>query len=578
MADVQAAVTLRDRVTAAAVCHQLAHLLFDGTTALKGQAMHAIMRRLQKGSALQVRRPCRARPILSAKVHVPHACACTSCMCLYVCMMYTSCMCLLSRHPHDGSRAHESGHTSPLHASSTLQVLNGLPVDQQAAIIHCAPCADPLHLLSILPFWLSVLALTVHAATFSVTTPEVRTWLDGTGLHLLATYSSRRDGPHHHLTSQVTVVELTGILAQGAPSRPSYSDGEMADLVWSICRHTPLEEFVLDGVRLGPATAAELRHGLPAMRALRRLEVCCTGASVHGIAAELPHLKELACLRLSGVRPALEEVPRFARYLGSLSALTALTLCKCKVGGGGWQEILQEVAQLPRLHALALEQTAVGGGLAPPAAAAAGGALWPQLEVLRLGSVRGGNGAVEGSDGLVSFVRQLTGLTSLSVTQTELCGEAAAAAVAPLRRLRLLKLLGNRVTAAGMAALAPRLGQLEHLTSLDLSLNQLGDGGVRVLADSMRELQQLETCRLCSNEIGDGGVVALLRVATALRCLQSVSLGMNSISDAGAAAIAGLLSSAHTLHLLHLHQNPISEAERSALCSKARDAHCEVLF
>lgn len=481
-------------------------------------------------------------------------------------------------------------------------MLEGLPPILQAAIIEAAPSSDLSALLATLPFWAAFTALKVHAAAAATTAPAVRTWLEGTGLHLSETFAPP---PHNPAAApHVSTLELTGILPHGpswGAARHAYADGDMAALIRSIYSHRGLEELSLSGVRLGPESAAALRAGLPAMYALRRLEVCNTGANLHD-----PTLGGVALqqLHLSHVRagPGACDAGGFAAQLTNMEQLTALSLTSCRLGVAGWREVIAKVSELPYLHTLVLERNRhlrealwemllaesmrADDGIDAPATLL----RWPSLELLSLSSCSShtseGQSSVATVDtiacgsnaGLVAFVQGLTGLTSLTLAQAGLDGEDAAAAVAPLRRLRALKLLGNRINGAGMRALAPRLPHPEHLSSLDLSLNQLGDEGAAALAATAPFLHQLEVCKLCHNGIGDAGAREVFAAVTAVRALRDLRLVMNSITDVVALDLAAALPRLRSLRRVHLHHNAVGRAAQAAVRSSARSVGCDVRF
>lgn len=475
-------------------------------------------------------------------------------------------------------------------------MFEGLPSALQAAILDEAPSSNISALLGILPFWMALSALNAHASTISASVPGVRTWLEGIGLHLSATFgASPGDG-----RPCVTALEVTGLAwnAHGtAATRPAYRDRDMAAFLRSICEHDALQELSLNGVRLGAESAAELRRGLPTMHALQRLEVCNAGISVHDCGPALASLAALESLHLSHIRagPGISDIGLFAAQVGRMRNLTALSLTSCKVGEDGWREVLSKVAELPHLRTLTLERNRL---LADSLWAALVGRgshqLWPSLEALSLCRSRGiSQTAFSSTDsvptpssvadpapapGLVAFLQSLTGLTSLSLAQAGMSGEGAAEVIAPLRRLRSLNLMGNRISAAGMRSLAPQLPYLEHLTNLDLSLNQLGDAGAAALAEFAPFLHQLEVCKLCSNDIGDDGARDLFAAVQSTRVLRDLSLVMNAITDAGVAAFVGALPQMRSLECMHLHHNAVGRPAQESAQSVAAVLGCTARF
>lgn len=457
-----------------------------------------------------------------------------------------------------------------------MQVLTGLPEALQDAIIAASPTANPTRLLSTLPFSLSTAALNIHApsappAAAPTHRPIVRTWIDGTGLHLAAAYAHMHETSAASTSMHVAVLEVTGLLAQRG-RRPPYTDAEMASFIRRVCSHSGLQELSLNGVRLGPEAGADLRRGLPAMHALRRLEVCNAGVSLHDTVGAIAALPALDTVRLSHVRAAADAALCFAEHIGDMHGLTALALSACKLDATGWRELLSRVAALPCLASLTLERNSLDLGGCESASWAVvtprgrSAQQWRSLRTLSIASMRRGAvpacsskdsnavsetykrsagvevaGEEPGGCGLVTFVSGLTGLTSLSVTQAAVSGAEAAAFAAPLRQLRSLQLLGNRITAGGMRRLAPVLATLRALTSLDLSLNSLGDAGVCMLAQHVGKLQQLEVCKLCSNEIGDVGADRFFEASLSLPALREVSVMFNSIQQYSD-AVAGYMS------------------------------------
>lgn len=447
----------------------------------------------------------------------------------------------------------------------------------QTAIICAAPSDNVTALLGVLPFWLSLTALNAHApAASDESAPTVRTWIEGTGLHLAATYGRAGGG-----CARVVVLEVTALQRPGARRSP-YHNHDMALFLHSTAQHGGLEELLLEGVRLGPASAAELRRGLPAMHALRRLGLSKTGSCLCDVAPGIAHLTALENLHLGHIKARHGDGGRFAQQLGQMHRLRVLSVTCCNLGEAGWRAVLCEASKLPRLHTLSLdssqlEMDGVWGRLAE-----CQNPRWRSLEALGLGNSRGHRNPM--SAGVVSFVRGLTGLTCLSLVHAHLTGEEAAEAVAPLPWLRALKLPGNGISESGMMALAPHLARLPHLTSIDLSLNQLGGVGAAVLGQCMPFMRDLQVCKLASNGIGDFGAVRLCECAMSARMLRKVTLVLNGITDKGAAAIGALAASAPAPPAprsgAHEHEsgNALHQFSRDGLRSVKIQQGCRVHF
>ena len=127
-----------------------------------------------------------------------------------------------------------------------------------------------------------------------------------------------------------------------------------------------------------------------------------------------------------------------------------------------------------------------------------------------------------------------------------------------LRRLRSLKLSGNRITDAGMGG----VGGLTQLRSLGLSGTAVGDAGLKEL----RGLRNLESLYLSHTGVTDAGLDDLAGL-TGLRLLD---LNGNGVTDAGIESLARLRG----LRRVYLRGTGVTEEGAARLRQALPD--CEV--
>jgi internalin A len=153
-------------------------------------------------------------------------------------------------------------------------------------------------------------------------------------------------------------------------------------------------------------------------------------------------------------------------------------------------------------------------------------------------------------EALAVRLEPLTQLTSLNLRGNRI-DAAGAAALAALTQIKTLNLGYNQIGAAGASALAA----LTQLTTLNLEYNQIGDVG----AASLAALSKLTTLNLGYNQIGPAGASAL----AIFRQLTSLILTRNKIGAAGAASLAALSQ----LNSLDLEGNQIGAAGAASLAA-----------
>jgi uncharacterized protein (TIGR02996 family) len=167
----------------------------------------------------------------------------------------------------------------------------------------------------------------------------------------------------------------------------------------------------------------------------------------------------------------------------------------------------------------------------------------------------------------------LAGLRELDVNENYYLGPgwgAVLAAASHLASLRVLKLAGNGLEAAGVRSLA-KAKHLGQLRALDLCGNDLGLEGARVLARSplfagLTDLRLGEEDEFDeTNDLGDAGVRALL-ASPHLTNLETLDLAANGLTDEGAKALAGWPHLA-SLRWLDLGANDLTDEGVRALAS-----------
>ena len=128
-----------------------------------------------------------------------------------------------------------------------------------------------------------------------------------------------------------------------------------------------------------------------------------------------------------------------------------------------------------------------------------------------------------------------------------------------------LDLSNNSVSDAGVTAVAQALHHNSTLLQLDLSNNSVSDAGTTAVAQALHHNSTLQKLDLSNNSVSDAGTTAVAQALHHNSTLRELDLSNNSITDAGATAIAQALHHSSTLHKLDLSNNSIGDAGATAL-------------
>jgi Ran GTPase-activating protein (RanGAP) involved in mRNA processing and transport len=350
-----------------------------------------------------------------------------------------------------------------------------------------------------------------------------------------------------------------------------------------------LEELRLACCRMDGAGTAKLAATLPRLPRLRVLD-----ASIHlhvaadegrddsvgatALCVALPQLPQLTELTLGYTSVSEAAAPMLCDALrsGQLGRLTALAFTSCDFGAGHdsvTQEIMASILRalaakgVPDLKRLDVGFTTLGSSGAVALATAI--PCLPKLESLSLQSCR-----LNEADGIALFsalvsVPHLVNLVAygnpigpkscaavaavmkcsshlqqLDVSYCDILDEGLQHITSALRyvtQLTQLHLIGNRLTAVGMQALAASLhaGYVPLLTELSLDSNpRIGDAGITALTNALPACHcasRLTALRLYQTGTGRVGVCALARAMVHLPSLKivNVSLVEASVAVAG---------------------------------------------
>ena len=280
--------------------------------------------------------------------------------------------------------------------------------------------------------------------------------------------------------------------------------------------------------------AALLAPALRGMTCLQHLNLSYNKVGSRGLAALAPALAALPNLHtldLSGCDLHGE----FASLLQPLlakagSPLRKLALCKTIFGWDDAQALAAGLSTAPQLQELnvqgisfRVDQEKGWMALAPGLSS-----LGPSLQSLSLG-VYNQRKSVAASTALAAALQPLTGLTRLEATS--LFPSATVVAISPalmgMRRLQVLNLYGNNLSAEGTAAIAEVLPALSvSLTHLTLShCNIDAEAAASALAPALAQAIGLVELHLRYNPFGPQGGQWLPPVLTALPHLRKVDLG-----------------------------------------------------
>jgi hypothetical protein len=169
--------------------------------------------------------------------------------------------------------------------------------------------------------------------------------------------------------------------------------------------------------------------------------------------------------------------------------------------------------------------------------------LWVGCPIRGLGMLRADDVASIQLDKKVAtdadFARlaHLTGLRELNASKSHAVGDAGLAAIALLRRLRVLDLYASAVTDAGLAHLAG----IPELENLHLGATRVAGPGLAHLVG----LQRLTHLSLHDTEIGDEAIPHLLR----LRALQKLVVAGTRITTSGLARLRAGLPGAREVYM-----------------------------
>eukprot|EP00753_Platysulcus_tardus_P011364 PLAT3286.26.p1 GENE.PLAT3286.26~~PLAT3286.26.p1 ORF type:complete len:1551 (+),score=830.05 PLAT3286.26:89-4654(+) len=120
-----------------------------------------------------------------------------------------------------------------------------------------------------------------------------------------------------------------------------------------------------------------------------------------------------------------------------------------------------------------------------------------------------------------------------------------------------LDLTGNRISDAGVEAVADAVLNNDHIQSLNLSHNSFRSGSVATLASLLSSSRRLVDLDLTGNRLRDSAIVKLCGAVADNRVLRELRLDHNRIGIAGAVAIGGMLRRNRALVALSLAWNRI---------------------
>ena len=351
---------------------------------------------------------------------------------------------------------------------------------------------------------------------------------------------------------------------------------------------------------------------MPALRAVD-LDLCHSGCTlcVEELSPALMCLSQLAFLRLNGSGIGANDAAALAQLLGTLTALTALSLAENKFGEDGVEALAPALTRLSRLAALDLSCLGIGRGvdgaatLLEPLGAltaltaldlsdnnlylvAADGALTRALSCLpRLANLRLANADIGGDTDIMATADELAehlgGLSTL--TALNLCGnylgpvvvQALAPALRRLPRLAALDLQRNFIEAADTAALAMHLSALTTLTALCLSGEKYYEDDGKMIVSSIEALPPALSClshladlRLSGYSIDASEAAALVATLCGLTALTRLHLCYTEfdLGDGGTTFVrllAPALSRLSRLSELGLAGNSLGTAGAAAL-------------
>lgn len=271
---------------------------------------------------------------------------------------------------------------------------------------------------------------------------------------------------------------------------------------------TALQVLDLDNSWLPDAVAAALAASLSGLPLLQHLNISTNplwDEGAHALAAVLPSLCRLTYLNLSDTCVASLEAALLLAALSSLTAIQSLDISNLcdgrdhRAGPAAAFELATALPRLLRLRTLNIASADFGHGFAP----------------------------------LARALCALTALTRLAIGDQRLPEDAAAAlgpALAGLPALEHLDMAGMEASAGSV--FAPRAPPFfSTLTDLNLSGCDLGDLGVAQLAPGVACIPSLARLGLARNKLTDAGVRALATHLTRLSELRNVTLSSNEISS-----------------------------------------------
>jgi len=322
-------------------------------------------------------------------------------------------------------------------------------------------------------------------------------------------------------------------------------------------RGSRLRVLQLGGAAQGHARPNRLVGAGELMAALQR---CCGELEVLGVSH---------CLRLGEEKDGgLASAAALASLLVAAPRLHTLQAGGNGVGGRLLRVLLEAVPRCAALRSLELERSGLTDGDAALLAAAieaapSEGAALSLLERAKLARRRGG-GAGAGA----RLHAQLrgggeTGLRTLRLGGNRI-GAAGAAAIARAlgasTSLGTLSLADNRLGDAGGAAMAGALRQNASLTSLHLGGCGVGPEGAAAIAAALVKSSSLEQLRLCRNPLGEEGATPLAAALTRNHRLRSLDLAATRLGDGAALRLGVALPLNHGLRCLQLNDNRLSDA------------------
>jgi hypothetical protein len=191
------------------------------------------------------------------------------------------------------------------------------------------------------------------------------------------------------------------------------------------------------------------------------------------------------------------------------------------------------------------------------------------------------NAGLVSSTLLADFLRCLTAVTRLDVSNDDLSSDGAAnvaAALVHLTALQSLTMSGNKLGSDGLKTLMGAVTRLTGLTSLDLGTNGALSDGVEEFSIAITRLVCLCVLNLADNKLGSDKLKALMAAVTRLTGLTSLNISRNELSADDCALVCGAAAGAGMTQLCALEAEGNGFSAASVVgCEGWRAAGCRNL-